>query len=103
MSNTRATRQNRSYKLREYTPTWTTMFQDIKSKLVPIFGDNLVAIEHIGSTSVPGMLAKPQIDILVTTKNIEAVKAMYPQMISIGFTPRGDYIEQQEESFILAD
>ena len=79
------------------------MFQDIKSKLIPIFGDNLVAVEHIGSTSVPGMLAKPQIDILVMVKNIEAVKAIYPQMVSIGFTPRGDYIEQQEESFLLTD
>lgn len=79
------------------------MFQTVKSKLVPIFGDNLVGIEHIGSTAVPGMLAKPQIDVLVIVKSIDAVKAAYTQMISLGFIPRGDYIEQQEESFILND
>ena len=41
--------------------------------LVPIFGDNLVDIEHIGSTAVPGLKSKPIIDILVAVKSLSLV------------------------------
>lgn len=47
-----------------YNPDWPEKFNAEKERLLPILGN--VAIEHIGSTSVPGLAAKPTIDIWST-------------------------------------
>ncbi len=47
-----------------YDPIWATKFEEEAAKLQRLFEDELVAIHHIGSTSVPGLDAKPIIDIM---------------------------------------
>lgn len=101
MTETRNTRPNKAYVLSDYDPAWSEKFQAIKPKLAEIFGSNALTIEHIGSTSIPDMVAKPQIDILVLVRNLEKVKSLYGAMELIGFKARGDYVGQQEESFVL--
>lgn len=65
-----------------------------------IFGDELIDIQHIGSTSVPGMVAKPQIDILVIVKDMAKIRNYYGAMSKAGFTPRGtDYVGIGDEYF----
>ena len=49
----------------EYDPSWNVLFETEKSALANIIGNNAVKIEHIGSTAVKGLNAKPVIDILV--------------------------------------
>ncbi len=61
-----------------------------------IFGDNVVKIEHIGSTSVTGMLAKPQIDVIVVVKDLKVVERFYQAMAIRGFQSFGNYIQKQE-------
>jgi GrpB-like predicted nucleotidyltransferase (UPF0157 family) len=56
-------------------------------------------MEHIGSTSVPGMAAKPQIDVLVTVKDLAKLKDFYNPLAVAGFTARGDYTGEGEEYF----
>lgn len=51
--------------LEEFNLKWATSFLLESQNLAPIFGVDLVAIHHVGSTSIPGMIAKPEIDILV--------------------------------------
>ena len=51
--------------LAEWTPRWTELFTEEAARLRAALGDLAVAIEHYGSTSVPGLLAKPLLDILV--------------------------------------
>lgn len=46
-------------------PAWISIFNDEAAALAEIFGNLLVAVHHIGSTAVPGLAAKPIIDILV--------------------------------------
>jgi GrpB-like predicted nucleotidyltransferase (UPF0157 family) len=59
--------------------------------LKEIFGQEAAAIHHIGSTSVPGLPAKPIIDILVEVRSIERVDDFNPQMRQAGYDPRGEH------------
>ena len=54
-----------------YDKTWPREFQKEKKKLKAILGDNLIAIEHCGSTAIPGVSAKPIIDILIGVKTLK--------------------------------
>lgn len=94
-------RPNRSYRLLPYSVEWPRRFENIKRQLVHIFAENLIAVEHIGSTSVPGMLAKPQIDVLVVVKDLARVRLDCGLMEQAGFKSWGDYIKKEypEEYF----
>lgn len=56
-------------KIEEYNEDWKVMFEEEKEYLIKVFGDIAFQIEHIGSTSIPGLSAKPIIDILVVLEN----------------------------------
>ncbi len=47
-----------------YDPRWPLMFEEERDRLFALFPDDFMAIEHIGSTAVPGLSAKPIIDML---------------------------------------
>ena len=97
-------RLNRSYQLLPYDPKWQLQFTEISKKLTPIFGDNLIRIDHIGSTAVPGMVAKPQIDVFITVKNLEIVKNLYEKMEAEGFKARGNFIQREDpEEYFTKD
>ena len=76
---------HRPYELKEYDPTWKQRFLDAAKKLKPIFEDNLIEIDHIGSTSIVGMVAKPQVDVLAIVKNLDVVKDQHDAFIQVGF------------------
>lgn len=57
--------------LSEYDPQWPGRFEAVRVELDEALGPMAVAIEHIGSTAVPGLVAKPVIDVLVTVEAIE--------------------------------
>ncbi len=101
MTESRTTRPNRSYELLPYDPQWAVRFREYAERLKPIFGDNCIAIEHIGSTSVPGMVAKPQIDVLVIVKDLAKVKEVYESMKALGYVCKGDFTKKNEEYFTL--
>ena len=54
-----------------YQPSWEHKFEMEKDELKKIFGDKAIAIEHIGSTSIPGLSAKPIIDIAMLIEKRE--------------------------------
>ena len=56
-----------------------------------ILSDDLVEIHHIGSTSIPGMSAKPIIDILPVVRDIERVDDYSLQLIQAGYEPKGEF------------
>ena len=76
----------------DYDPVWVERFEALRSEYVVALseaGVPVVAIEHVGSTSVPGLAAKPIIDcdIIVEEPHVEAASAV---LISLGFTPLGE-------------
>lgn len=71
-----------------YNPDWPKIFEAESQKIKNALGDNCIAIHHIGSTSVPGLSAKPVIDMLGVIKNPEKVTQ---QIESLGFKHKGEY------------
>ncbi|MFN2145453.1 MAG: GrpB family protein [Anaerolineales bacterium] len=76
--------------LHPYNPNWAAMYQSEEAILKPIIGDQLVTIEHIGSTSIPGIKAKPIIDILIVVLDIDSIQRLIPAMETIGYQHRGE-------------
>lgn len=66
------------------------MFKDEAGKLRSIFGEQLLDIHHIGSTSVPGLAAKTIIDIMPVGSNITLVDEYNYKMRNIGYEPKGE-------------
>ena len=56
--------------INDYNPAWPREFEAIRSSLLKILGSLAVRIDHIGSTSVPGLGAKDVIDIQVTVREL---------------------------------
>ncbi|MFD0696344.1 GrpB family protein [Paenibacillus sp. GCM10027628] len=56
----------------EYDPSWVQLFQQLRCFVTPVLSDFVVTIEHVGSTSVPGLAAKPivDIDVVVPTQEL---------------------------------
>lgn len=76
-----------------YDERWPEMFATEKSVLAPALGDSIVGIEHIGSTAVVGLEAKPVIDILVGVKNFDDAPELGPRVESAGY----DYVPRFED------
>ena len=74
-----------------HQPNWREAFR-MESKGIPdALGENFVAIHHIGSTAIPGIYAKPIIDILVEVKDIDTVDSQNLAMESLGYQAMGEY------------
>ena len=52
-----------------YDPTWQSVFERESALIRQALGENCVTVDHVGSTSVPGLPAKPKVDILAVVKN----------------------------------
>lgn len=74
-----------------YHPNWPKQFEEEAAHIVPVFYKNFIAIHHIGSTSVPGLAAKPTIDILLEVKKIDLVDQCNDQMEKLGYEAWGEY------------
>ncbi|EPA0548977.1 GrpB family protein [Vibrio alginolyticus] len=76
----------------EYRDEWVSDFTREKGVIRSVLNsDNIVAIHHIGSTSVKGLCAKPIIDILIEVKNLDALDAKNDYMNSIGYRAKGEH------------
>jgi GrpB-like predicted nucleotidyltransferase (UPF0157 family) len=59
----------------DYDPTWPAMFAAERDRLLAVVGDYVETVEHIGSTAVPGLVAKPVIDIIIGVRNLAIADA----------------------------
>ena len=75
----------------EYTESWVEEYKAEAERLREVFGELLVGIHHIGSTSVPGLAAKPVIDFLVEAADIDRVDELNDRMLKLGYEARGEY------------
>ncbi|MER0467462.1 bifunctional GNAT family N-acetyltransferase/GrpB family protein [Bacillus cabrialesii subsp. cabrialesii] len=80
----------REVKVVLYNEKWAELFNEEKERLKLVFGPEISAVHHIGSTSIPNMAAKPIIDILIEARSIEAVNRYDSKMKAIGYTPKGE-------------
>lgn len=69
-----------------YREEWRTRFEAERDRLAERIGDRVIAIEHFGSTSVPGLAAKPIVDICPVVPDMDAARACRPAMDDLGYT-----------------
>ena len=74
-----------------YDEAWPIMFDAEKAILMQIMGEIATDIQHFGSTAVPGLAAKPIIDILVLVENIEYVDNLNAAMCAGGYEAFGEF------------
>ncbi len=72
----------------DYDPDWPRRFEELRGRLAAALGAVAVRIEHVGSTSVPGLAAKPVIDVQVSVSNLEPEDAYVPRIEPLGFKLR---------------
>lgn len=82
----------RKYSISNYNPDWVTKFESIKSFVSEVFKQKALSIEHVGSTSIPGMKAKPLIDILIIVKDIKDLSQETLKMVDAGYEWGENYI-----------
>jgi GrpB-like predicted nucleotidyltransferase (UPF0157 family) len=86
-----------------FRPSWREKYEVEAAQLRSIFGGELIEIYHIGSTSIPGMDAKPIIDILMVVHNIQKIDTYNKNMQNVGYIPKGEYGIPGRRFFIKGD
>lgn len=80
----------REVEVSEYDPRWPVLFAEEADRLRQALGDALVAVEHVGSTSIAGLPAKPVIDILVGVRALGEGEQAVPALEALGYEYRGE-------------
>ncbi len=74
--------------LADYDPSWPAMFAREAERIRRALGDTAVQLEHVGSTSVPGLAAKPRIDIVLVVPDSSDEPSYAPALESAGYVLR---------------
>jgi GrpB-like predicted nucleotidyltransferase (UPF0157 family) len=81
-------RERRAIVIVDYDPAWARRFDSERQRISAALGGTAPTIEHIGSTSVPGLAAKPIVDILVPVDDVEDEAAYRPALEDAGYVLR---------------
>jgi GrpB-like predicted nucleotidyltransferase (UPF0157 family) len=76
----------------DYDPTWPAQFEQERTRLHAALGSIVTTIEHVGSTAVPGLAAKPIIDVLVGVRNMREARARSIEALEVlGYRYMAEY------------
>jgi putative glutamine amidotransferase len=89
--------RTREYGLVDPDPSWPAAFEREAKTIAEVLGDAALSVEHVGSTSVPGLAAKPVIDIQVSVASLTPRSAVVQPLVAIGYTHAIDPIETEHE------
>ena len=83
----------------DYDPEWPDLFVRLRERIWPSVSDFAAGIEHMGSTSVPGLAAKPVIDIDIVVPSRQDIPLAVTRLASLGYIHVGDLGVQDREAF----
>lgn len=86
-----------------YDKAWQSAFENIRLELDEALGKLAIGIEHVGSTSVEGLSAKPCIDIDVIIRDYSSFDAVVQKLATIGYIHEGDLGIKDREAFTYMD
>lgn len=86
-----------------YNENWKADFEKIKAEIENAIGQLIVSVEHVGSTSVIGLSAKPCIDIDVVIKDYSVFDAVVSSLAEIGYIHEGDLGIKDRHAFRYTD
>jgi GrpB-like predicted nucleotidyltransferase (UPF0157 family) len=74
----------------DYDPAWPDLFLHLQRVISGYLGELILAIEHVGSTSVPGLAAKPILDIDIVIESVETLPQVVERLAELGYLHKGD-------------
>lgn len=83
----------------DYDPAWPTQFEELRSRIWRAVGNVAMSVEHVGSTSVPGLAAKPIIDIDVVVASSIDVTLAIGRLATLGYAHLGNVGIEGRETF----
>jgi GrpB-like predicted nucleotidyltransferase (UPF0157 family) len=83
----------------DYDPEWKRAFEELRARIWPRVEGFAVAIEHVGSTSVPGLAAKPVIDLDIVVAHDGDVQKTIDALAELGYKHRGNLGIEGREAF----
>jgi GrpB-like predicted nucleotidyltransferase (UPF0157 family) len=89
--------------IEEYNPLWPELFEAIRRTVAPALDGLAASIDHVGSTAVPGLAAKPIIDIDVLLRSEADLPLVIRGLAALGYQHRGDLGVKGRESFHAPD
>jgi GrpB-like predicted nucleotidyltransferase (UPF0157 family) len=84
----------------DYQPSWPELFQSLHKRFADTLGDTAAAIEHVGSTAVPGLAAKPIVDIDVLLAGEAMLPAVIERLAILGYIHQGNLGIPEREAFL---
>jgi GrpB-like predicted nucleotidyltransferase (UPF0157 family) len=82
-----------------FDPEWPMMFEALRGVYARVLGGHVEAIEHVGSTAVTGLAAKPIIDIDVVIRSRDALTDVVSRLGAVGYRHQGDLGVPGREAF----
>ena len=86
-----------------YTTEWIRLFEAEKARLQAAIGEHVLDIQHVGSTAIPGMIAKPIIDIGIAVEAFEEARVCVQPVESLGYEYRGEQGIPRRHYFVKGD
>ena len=93
----------RTIEVVDYDPRWPEVFERLRSEVWPVVRDVAVSVEHVGSTSVPGLAAKPIIDVSVVVPTYAEIPLVIERLATLGYGHRGNLGVEGREAFASPD
>ncbi|MGI9241664.1 MAG: GrpB family protein [Verrucomicrobiales bacterium] len=85
------TERQRKIEVVPYDPHWPDLFAEEAAAIRGIGADCFLAVHHIGSTSVPGLVAKPVIDLMLEVSDLTELEGYDGEMEGLGYVVKGEY------------
>ena len=86
-----------------YDSEWLRLFEQEAALIRAVIGDDILDIQHIGSTSVPDLAAKPIIDIAIAVDDFERAAACVELLVGLGYTYKGENGIPRRHFFVKGD
>ena len=83
----------------EHNINWANQFQDLKNIYSDFLNRHIFSVEHIGSTSIFGIKAKPILDIDILVENMESLNFVIHKLVNLGYAHQGDLGIKGREAF----
>jgi len=80
--------------IQDYNPKWLEIYENESKEIKNLLGDKILSIEHIGSTSIPGLASKPIVDIAITVVSWKDTQDLIEPLSNLGYTSEPNPINE---------
>ena len=92
-----------AYRVVAHDPAWRAAYEGEAARIRRALGDALVAVHHIGSTAIPGIEAKPVIDLCLEVRSLDDLDARVEAMEALGYEVLGEFGIPRRRFFLRDD